>query len=183
MNSNKTQFPKLKTKSLLLISIFTIITLLITRTKSQKDQSSINQSSKTHHNLKIENKDDLKKFVEILLGEEMHKDYSQLSRSEQMFFDIFIKRMVNSYNYTDFSSENIKKHMTPENIEVQKELAFEDFSYDYHIIEEELDQQIKDNNPPASDFYDDDLGKDDEGDDEGKVKVKASDNNEGKNEL
>lgn len=184
MMSNKNNyFSKSNRKPLLIISLCIILSLIITQIKTQNENIEKDPFKKTHHNLKIESKEDLKKFVQVLLSEELPKNYTQLTRAEQLFYDSFINRMVESYNYTNFTPDNIKKHLTPENIETQKNLAFEDFTFDYHLIEDDLKKQIKDNEPTPDDFYDDDLGKDDEKNEDDKVNETTFDGDKGKNEL
>ena len=109
--------------------------------------------------MKITNKEELGEFFKTILGEELHRNYTQMTRPEQIFYDNFIENMVNSYNQTDFSVENIKKHMTAENIEAQKEKAYSDYTFEYDKIEQELQQEINKNAPAYDAFFDDDLDK------------------------
>jgi len=179
-NLNKKQKHKAKanTKQMLIISVYLIFSLLITNTFCKGNKANKNDNN---NNIEISGKEDLKKLVEALLSEEMPKTYKELNRAEQLFHDIFIQRMVDSYNYTDFSPENLKKYLTAETIQKQKELAFEDFSYKYHIIEDELKDEIKKNSPKPDDFYDDDLsGEDDTDKEDSKYGLEE---NKGKNEL
>lgn len=193
-----------KTRNLKLKKLITIITLFLTLLLLPKNSLSLEQekpetknyekievakSTKKNHKLEIDSKEDLKKFIEILLSEQLPKDYKQLNRAEQMFYDFFIEKMVSSYNSTDFSPENISKHLTAENIEVQREAAFEDYTLNYYKIEDELKEEIEKNAPKPDEFFDDDLGNEVEEDNinngkqEDKIKVDGFDANISKNEL
>lgn len=180
-----------KSKQFLLIAFYLFFSLLITQINSENAKKpDFTQEEMPRHNLTIASKEDLRSFVELLLGEEMMKNYTQLSRAEKLYYDIFIQRMVDSYNHTDFSPESITSHLTPENIEREKELAFEEFSLNYYKIEDELKQEIKKNEPEPSDFYDDNLDNDDDEnnqetnkDGQEKVNAKGFDDKKEKNEL
>jgi len=153
-------------KKLILITLFFYLSVLLIVNVQADDLF-----KKRYHKFKITDKQELKKFISFIVMEDSEKNYTQFTREEQIFYDDFITRMVDSYKENDYSLENIKKHLTPENIEKQKEEAFRDYIFDREYVEKENEEQIKINSPTYDEFFDKDL--DDENSDE---KPKDDDN-------
>ncbi len=147
------------TKKTIYTKFYVLILISIIYLANVKSQSNTQEQDTNEKKLEITNLEELKVFVIQLLSKEMDQNYNDLDKAEKLFFDKFIDRIVVSYNYSDYAFENIKKHINPENIELQKDLALKDYMIEYEMREDELNKENKKSRHELNEFSDDDLNK------------------------